>query len=232
MLACLYDVHGNLPALEAVLADAEAAGASQWILGGDYASFGAWPVECIERLRDLEGPAIWIRGNWERWAAHPEQAPADDPVIQAGLAAVREALDPTLIRVLDALPPDARYGEDTLICHGAPGSDMKWILPEPLPTDDDLLAGVPEQRILLGHTHLQFRRTHGEYEIINPGSVGMPFDADHRAAYALIDTNGALDLRRVEYDHLAVAQHLLSLGTEWATGTAKIIEHARFDVRG
>ena len=64
MLALLYDVHGNLPALEAVLADCPA---EQFVLGGDYASFGAWPVETVERLRELD--AEWIRGNVDRWLA-------------------------------------------------------------------------------------------------------------------------------------------------------------------
>ncbi len=58
MLALLYDVHGNLPALEATIADAEAAGARGWILGGDYALFGGWPAETVARLRQLE-PATW-----------------------------------------------------------------------------------------------------------------------------------------------------------------------------
>jgi hypothetical protein len=62
VLALLYDVHGNLPALEAVIADAEAAGADGWILGGDYALFGGWPAETVARLRELDR-ACWIRGN-------------------------------------------------------------------------------------------------------------------------------------------------------------------------
>jgi hypothetical protein len=80
VLACLYDVHGNLPALEAVLADAEAAGATRYCLGGDYALFGAWPAETVERLRGLEN-AMWIRGNGERWTADAAAAP-DNPVVQ------------------------------------------------------------------------------------------------------------------------------------------------------
>lgn len=229
MLACLYDVHGNLPALEAVVADAEAAGASQWILGGDYASFGLWPAECVARLRALDGPAIWIRGNWERWIAHPEQAPQENALAMEALWAVRETLDPLLITVLDALPPDARYGEDTLICHAAPGSDVAGLLPEPTPGDDVFLAGVPESRILVGHTHLQFRRVRGDREIVNPGSVGMPLDGDPRAAYALIAPDGELELRRIDYDHAAVAEQLRELGPRWATTTARTIETARFD---
>ena len=90
MLAALYDIHGNLPALEAVLADADAAGADRFLLGGDYASLGAWPVETLERLRTLPS-AGWLRGNWERWQAHPGEAPELD-FIQAALAWVLEQL--------------------------------------------------------------------------------------------------------------------------------------------
>ena len=69
MLALLYDIHGNLPALEAVLEDAEGAGADRFILGGDYAAFGAWPAETVERLRGLD--ARWLRGNVDRWTVDP-----------------------------------------------------------------------------------------------------------------------------------------------------------------
>ncbi len=66
MLGILYDIHGNLPALDAVLADAPPV--DEWLLGGDYALFGAWPVETVGRLREL-APAIWLRGNGEGWTA-------------------------------------------------------------------------------------------------------------------------------------------------------------------
>ncbi|HEX8102322.1 MAG TPA: metallophosphoesterase, partial [Solirubrobacteraceae bacterium] len=88
MIACLYDVHGNLAALEAVLDDARGAGADEWILGGDYALFGGWPAETVARLRTLS-PALWIRGNGERWTASPGDAP-EDSVVQGAIAASRE----------------------------------------------------------------------------------------------------------------------------------------------
>src|SRR2546421_5375015 len=100
MVAILYDVHGNLPALEAVLADAEAAGAERFVLGGDYALFGAWPAETVERLRELD--AEWIRGNGERWTAHPNAAP-DDEVVQGAIAYCREQLGDTVAGELAAL---------------------------------------------------------------------------------------------------------------------------------
>ena len=89
MLALVYDVHGNLPALEAVIADAEAAGVEGWVLGGDYALFGGWPAETVERLRALER-ASWIRGNGERWTADPGAAP-DNPVVPGAIIAARAA---------------------------------------------------------------------------------------------------------------------------------------------
>ena len=70
MLALLYDVHGNLPALEAVLDDCPARG---FLLGGDYAVAGGWPRETVERLEELEGE--WIRGNTERWLVDISDAP-------------------------------------------------------------------------------------------------------------------------------------------------------------
>ena len=99
MLALLYDVHGNLPALEAVIGDAEAAGADGWILGGDYALFGGWPAETVERLRGLER-ARWIRGNGERWTADPDGAP-DNAVVPGAVVSGRAAIYTDLSSVLE-----------------------------------------------------------------------------------------------------------------------------------
>src|SRR3569832_1758774 len=76
MLALLYDIHGNLPALEAVLDDTAGRDVERWLLGGDKALFGAWLVATVARLRELE-PASWIRGNTERWLV--ERIPAEEP---------------------------------------------------------------------------------------------------------------------------------------------------------
>ena len=89
-LGLLYDVHGNLPALEAVLADAGDVDA--WVLGGDYALFGAWPRETVERLRELD--ARWIRGNGERWTADASDAP--EPV-HGAIERCRELLGDDLV---------------------------------------------------------------------------------------------------------------------------------------
>src|SRR5919201_5559925 len=99
MLALLYDVHGNLAALEAVLEDAAGAGAERFVLGGDYTLFGAWPRETVERLRQLD--AEWIRGNGERWTAAPGEA---HDQVQGAIARCRELLGEELVAELTALP--------------------------------------------------------------------------------------------------------------------------------
>jgi predicted phosphodiesterase len=229
MEALLYDVHGNLPALEAVLADARAAGADRWVLGGDYALFGGWPAETVARLRELE-PAVWIRGNGERWSAEPGDAP-DQAVVQGAIAAVREALGTDTVSELATLPADATEG-DTLICHGSPVSDVRSFLPEPADDEEELLAGVEQRRIVFGHTHLPFRRVASAIELVNPGSVGMPFDGDHRAGYALVHPDGTVEHRRVAYDHAASAHRVADAfgGEPWTNTVARRILQATMNV--
>ena len=227
MEALLYDVHGNLPALEAVLADAAGQGADRYVLGGDYALFGGWPGETVDLLRTLS-PALWIRGNGERWANAPDAAP-DNPVVQTAIRAVREALGEITVVDLAALPAAAQPGT-TLICHGSPGSDVDSFAPEPSAHDDELLEGIEARRVVFGHTHLPFRRTAGQIELVNPGSVGMPFDGDPRAAYALVHPDGRVEHRRVAYDQASTAARIRAGAGEWTETVARRIELARMDV--
>ena len=200
-LAVLYDIHGNLPALEAVLEDA--AGADGFLLGGDYALFGPFPAETVARLRELDG-ARWIRGNVDRWTAHPDQAP-DDDLIKDAIEACRSAMDARVVDELGSLDEQLVDG-DTRYCHASPISDMRSFLPEPVVDEDELLEGVTERRVVFGHTHLQFERTRPDgIQLVNPGSVGMPMDGDIRAAYAIFDEDGSVRLRRVQYDNEAAA---------------------------
>jgi diadenosine tetraphosphatase ApaH/serine/threonine PP2A family protein phosphatase len=229
MVACLYDVHGNLPALEAVLADAAGAGAERYVLGGDYALFGGWPAETVARLRELE-PAMWIRGNGERWTADPDAAP-DNEVVQGAIAAARAALGEELVSLLAALP-EAGEHDGALICHGSPVSDVRSFLPQPAEDEAELLDGVTHARVVFGHTHLPFRRISaaGGIELVNPGSVGLPFDGDTRAAYALVHPDRRVEHRRVAYDHVASAARVREAGEPWAEVVAGRIERAAMDV--
>ena len=225
MTGLLYDIHGNLPALEAVLADASAAGVETFLLGGDYALFGAWPVETVERLRGLD--AVWIRGNGERWTAAPDDAP--EPV-RGAIARCRELLGESLVVELAALPKTHVHGQ-TLFCHGSPRSDVRSFLPEPGDDEAELLEGVNEALLVFGHTHLAFTRRaeRGGVQLLNPGSVGMPFDGDHRAAWAVLGDDGMVEHRRVTYDHAASAAAVRERLGEAGEVPARRIERASAD---
>jgi predicted phosphodiesterase len=218
--ALLYDIHGNLPALEAVLADAD--DADEFVLGGDYAVMGAWPRETVERLKALPH-ATWIRGNTDRWLVDRHDAPGP---VEAIATACAEALGDELVQELFGLPETATI-ENTLYCHASPGSDMESFFPDPGERDAELLTGVEAARVVFGHTHLQFVRIgSGHPDLVNPGSVGMPWDGDHRAAYATIDGD-LVEQRRVEYDWRASAE---AVRERVGKLPARRIELARFDV--
>jgi predicted phosphodiesterase len=201
MLGVLYDVHGNVDALDAVVAEAEAEGVDEWLLGGDYCTFGPWPVETLARLRELR-QATWLRGNGERWLADP---PLDLPTEQsrfvfAAIAAANAALPNSDVDELISLSAIAER-DDAFYCHGSPLSDVESFAPDAAEDDVRLLAGVKEQQVVFGHSHVQFRRPGpNETELVNPGSVGMPLDGDVRAAWA-IRGDGTLELRRTQYDN-------------------------------
>jgi predicted phosphodiesterase len=226
LIGLIYDVHGNRNALDAVLADSGGAGVGRFLLGGDYALFGPQPAETVERLRELD--AHWIRGNGERWTADPQSAP--EPV-RGATAAAREALGDALVAELAALPESAALTADTRAWHGSPVSDVRSFTPEPGDDEPELLDGVAERRLIFGHTHLPFRRTSavGDIELVNPGSVGMPFDGDHRAAYALLAGDGTITHRRIAYDHGAVPAALRERygDAPWTEAPAYRFTHAQ-----
>jgi diadenosine tetraphosphatase ApaH/serine/threonine PP2A family protein phosphatase len=219
VLALLYDIHGNLPALEAVLEDCPA---DRFLLGGDHVGFGAWPRETAERLRQLD--AEWIRGNVDRWLVDAPDAPA---AMAEVIERSRELAGEELARELAALP-ETTSREGVLYCHASPLSDMDSFLPEPQDTDAERLMGVEARRVVFGHTHRQFRRPGpGGIDLLNPGSVGIPLDGDRRAAYAIVGDDDGIELRRVEYDWQAAAREVREKIGELP---ARRIEQARFDV--
>jgi putative phosphoesterase len=204
----LYDVHGNLPALEAVLRDARDVPVDRWVLGGDYASFGAWPAEVVARMDELPD-AVWIRGNWDRWQGGDRTDMLPGEELEAALRNAVDGLGPELVDRLAALPASHRDG-DVLFCHGAPESDMDSFLPDPSEHDDELLAGVEARCVVFGHTHLPVDRRRDGVHLVNPGSVGLPFDGDARASWAVLHEDGSVERRRVPYDIAAAADALLA----------------------
>jgi predicted phosphodiesterase len=220
VLALLYDIHGNLPALEAVLAEAEGEGVDGYLLGGDYASWAPWPMETLERLRSLPN-ATWIRGNGERWLREP---PLDRPDVLEAL----EAADPGVGNDegwLYSLQSGVEL-DGVLYVHGSPLSDVDSFAAEPQEGEERMLLDVRGTTVVFGHSHLQFRRPGPNgTDLVNPGSVGMPLDGDVRAAWATWD--GDFTFRRTEYDVGRALAKLRDYEGDWVSVLAERIEFAR-----
>ena len=233
MLALLYDIHGNDTALEAVIEDAQAAGADAWLLGGDYCLMGAEPAAVLDRLEALPADTIWLRGNTERWVAHPESDDIPVEAIRDAALFVQGAIGRDSVRELAALPDvviDVPFDGAgmTVFCHASPGSDMIGFSGTPAPGDGDAAAsGFEANTIVCGHTHVQFIREVGVLQVVNPGSVGMPFDGDRSAAYALLAPDGSFDLRRVDYDVERAVGAYEGLTGEWTEIARRRLLNAR-----
>ena len=218
MLALLYDIHGNLVALDEVLEDAETAGADAYLLGGDFASWSPWPRETIERLRGLPN-TTWIRGNGERWLREP---PVDRPEVMAALQVRASGLE-TDEGWLYSLQSEFEQ-DGVLYVHGSPLSDVESFPPEPGEDDERMLNGVHDKTVVFGHSHQQFRRPGPNgTTLLNPGSAGMPLDGDVRAAYALRSDDGEFEFRRVEYDVERAAQAWEKVGDDFSEFAAQRI---------
>jgi putative phosphoesterase len=167
-IAALYDVHGNLPALESVLAEAEDA-ADVVVFGGDLV-WGPWPSECLQCAERLGDRARLLRGNCEGLVldgASVAHSWARERLSVAERARIA-TWPATLALDVEGLGP-------TLFCHATPRSDEKVLTPEsPERAWADALAGVQEKVVVCGHTHLQFDRELGGRRVVNPGSVGAP----------------------------------------------------------
>ena len=200
-VAALYDIHGNLPALEAVLADLEAIGPDLVLVGGDVV-LGPFPRETLERLDELGERVRFIRGNTDRMLVGGPPETEASPWL-ARHAWVREQLTDDQVARFVGLPDTSVIGVeglgDVLFCHGSPRSDEE-ILTRATPPErlSDILTGVEQRVVVCGHTHVQFDRTVGGVRAVNAGSVGMPYEDQPGAYWALVGPD--VDLRRTEYD--------------------------------
>jgi predicted phosphodiesterase len=198
-VAALYDVHGNLPALEAVLAELEREAADVVVFGGDVV-WGAWPRETLERALALGDRARFIRGNTDRGALDED---ADDPSArwtQERLGAEQREL---VLAWPDTISLDVEGLGPTLFCHATPRSDSELVSPASSEARwREVLAGVEEEVVVCGHTHLQFDEQHASHRVVNPGSVGNP-TVRAAAWWALLGPG--VDLRTTAYDCAAAA---------------------------
>jgi predicted phosphodiesterase len=195
VVGLLYDIHGNLPALEAVLEHAGRDGVDAWLLGGDFAAYSPWPLETLERLRALP-ESTWIRGNGERWLREP---PRDRPEVMEALSGVESGLG-TEEGWLYSLQTQSEL-DGVLYVHGSPLSDVESFAPAPEEDEARMLLDVHDRTVVFGHSHQQFRRPGPNgTDLLNPGSVGMPLDGDVRAAWAVRLDDGSFQFRRTDYD--------------------------------
>jgi predicted phosphodiesterase len=191
-VAALYDVHGNLPALDAVLAEVPDDAAI--VLGGDHV-YGPFPVETLARLGALGARARWLRGNTDREQLEIGAGEgAHDVLVWVG-----ERLTESDVRFLHGLPPTLEL-DGVLFCHATPRSDHDRF---DAGTPEDAVAGwfadVAAATVVCGHTHRQFDRTIAGRRVVNAGSVGMPHEDEPGAYWALLD-DGEVELRRTGYD--------------------------------
>jgi predicted phosphodiesterase len=221
----LFDIHGNLDALEAVVEAAEQQGVDGYVLGGDYGMLGPEPLGVIQRVEGLPVDLL-LRGNTERWVADLGAADIPNEVIRAACSNVADQLGPELVELLARLPDGGRL-RDIEFAHASPESDMLGFFAEPGENESRLVTGVESAALVAGHTHQQFRRPVGTLEVINPGSVGIPLDGDSRAAWALLGDDGSVELRRTAYDTERPIAKLEAIGTEWALLAARRLREAR-----
>ena len=205
-IGLLSDVHGNLPALEAVLEDVadgrtherervHGGGVDALVCAGDVVGYNPWPAECVDRLRTRDIPTVM--GNHDR-AVVEGTAFRFNEMAAAGVEYATDQLAERQRSWLADLPDERREFDDRLkLVHGHPDDPDRYTYPRQfsprLLEDEDVLV--------LGHTHVQHVERYAEGTVVNPGSVGQPRDGDPRAAYAVVDLeSGTVETRRVEYD--------------------------------
>ena len=188
-VAALYDIHGNLAALEAVLA--EMPDQATILVGGDICAGGEQPSETLARLRGLGDRVAWLRGNADR-----ELFPGEDGLAPPEfLEEARSKLSEEEIAFLHDLPPTQRI-DDVLYCHASPRNDLD-IFTERTPEEriGFLFEELEVTTVVCGHSHTQFERTVAGVRVVNAGSVGAPYE-EEPGAYWLLD----LVHRRTPYD--------------------------------
>jgi putative phosphoesterase len=210
-VAALYDVHGNLHALEAVLAEVEREAVDTIVFGGDIAS-GPMPRETVDLVCSLEN-AVFVRGNADRL-----DSPAMSPEWDEARRWVEAQLDDEQIDWLANLDFSAVI-DDTLYVHANP-RDVDTVITQRT-TDErlaELLEGVEQGRLVIGHVHMQMDRMSGSIRVVNAGSVGMPYEEQPGAYWAILEDD--LEFRRTEYDLQRAAAAIRATGHPLAEGLA------------
>lgn len=206
-VAAIYDIHGNLSALDAVLREINGHDVDLILVGGDVAA-GPMPRPTIERLMELGDRADFVRGNADRLLVEHfdgslSQDAGDDDVWLLRDRWAAEQITKQQRDFLDGFS-ESRTLEiegqgSVLFCHGSPRSDEEIITAKtPAPALRDALRDVEQRLVVCGHTHMQFVRSLDDVRIVNPGSVGMPYEGRPGAYWALLGPE--VSLKRTDYD--------------------------------
>ena len=211
-VAALYDIHGNLPALDAVLAEVRAAGVDRIVIGGDVVP-GPMPVECLDRLASVDVPVDYIAGNGETAviaAIEGRDLPRMPESAAEGVRWVARALrpdqQPRLASWTLTLTLDVEGVGRVLFCHATPRNNTEIFTQQ---TSDAALAsvftGIDADVVVCGHTHIQHDRSLDTLRIVNAGSVGMPF-GPAGADWLLLGPT--VELRHTSYDLAGAAERI------------------------
>jgi predicted phosphodiesterase len=212
----LYDVHGNIDALDAVLADPRAAGPDVVVIGGDAVP-GAFARATLDRVDALPSPVRWVRGNGEREVAAAVGAPAPPPddVIARTAAMSAAELGDDRARALGDLPMALEI-DGVVYCHATPRRDDEMLTRiSPADAWDEALADVEARLVVAGHTHQQDDRVVRDLRFVNAGSVGLPYEGDGAARWLWV-ADGRPELRQTPYDAARAGARMLDAG--WLDG--------------
>lgn len=231
-IAVVSDIHGNLTAFEAVLADLEQTAPDVVFHGGDLADAGSGSVEIVDQIRGFGWKGV--AGNTDQMLAMPEtfeSFASRSPklarlwdVLREMAAATRELLGEERLAWLRNLPL-VQLQAPIAIVHASPGDP--WSAPSSQATDEELISlysSLNQPIVIYGHIHQPFVRTIGTLTVANSGSVGLPYDGDRRAGYLLID-DSKVEIRRVEYDLVKELKVLRSSGIPHADWVARALEN-------
>lgn len=223
-VAVLADLHGNLIALEAVLAEIDRLGVPRIVVAGDIA-WGPEPTETVERVMAFRSAMSIIRGNADREVANPA-AVIGDAFLRECTEWCAAQLSQAQRSWLGHLPETATVEIEgigaVLVCHGSPRSDTEGIRPDTAPqVIEAWLADTTEPVVVCGHTHVHFDRKVGQHRIVNPGSVGLHYGVEG-AQWALLGPDG-VELRTTPYEKVWAARLARSSGIPDAEGFARFL---------
>lgn len=198
-VAALADVHGNAPALDAVLHDVRAADVDLVVFCGDL-TWGPLPNETLALVRALELPARFVRGNADRMlGVHLDERGAwlAEQHDEASTRLVN-GFDEHVVADVDGLGP-------TRFVHGSPRADNECVTPRTAEERvREFMDGVPERVVVTAHVHVSYDRKVDDVRLVGPGSVGRPYEGERGARWALLGPD--VDLRRTDYDHESAAE--------------------------